>query len=59
MPVNFCKYFKDCPVYQGEVDTNGTPLTIFKNVFCNRGVNGWENCKQYLIYKKQEQIKTK
>jgi len=50
MATNFCKYIKTCPVYQGKEETNGTPLTIYKNVFCNRGLRGWGNCKHYLEY---------
>ena len=56
---NLCKYFKECPVYQGEVGTNGNPLTIYKNVFCKRGFKGWGNCEQYLDYKRQELEKMK
>jgi len=52
MSTHICPYIKECPVFQGKVATNnGTPLTIYKNVFCNRGLKGWNNCEQYLEYK--------
>jgi len=57
MPNNICKYYKECLVYQGEVSTNGIPLTIYKNVFCNRGYKGWRNYEKYIDYKKQDLVK--
>jgi len=50
MSKHICQYRKECPVFQGKVATNGTPLAIYKNVFCNRGIKGWSNCEQYLEY---------
>lgn len=52
MPTHLCQYIKTCPVYQGDKETNGTPLTLYKNVFCHRGIKGWNNCSQYIDYKK-------
>lgn len=52
MATNFCEYIKTCPVYQGEKEISSTPLAIYKNVFCNRGFRGWNNCEQFLDYKK-------
>ncbi|GAF05280.1 hypothetical protein JCM21142_94007 [Saccharicrinis fermentans DSM 9555 = JCM 21142] len=46
-----CKYTKTCPVFKGEVAINGTPLSIYRNVFCRRGDKGWNNCEQYLEFK--------
>ena len=51
MSEHTCQYRKECPVFQGKVATNGIPLTLYKNVFCNRGIKGWNNCEQYLKYK--------
>jgi hypothetical protein len=53
MSANLCQYAKTCPVYQGEEETKGVTLTIYKNVFCNRGFKGWNNCKHFLDQKKQ------
>ncbi len=44
------QYINTCPVYQGKEDTISTPLTVYKNVFCYRGINGRGNCKKYLEY---------
>jgi len=57
MAANFCQYIKICPVYQGKTEKNGTPLTIYKNVFCTRGFKGWNNCEQFMDYKKQALVK--
>jgi hypothetical protein len=50
MSTNLCQYIKTCPIYQGKQETNGAPLALYKNVFCNRGYKGWENCEHYLEY---------
>ncbi len=50
MGKDFCKYTKKCPIYQGETLSNEHELTVYKNVFCQRGIRGWKNCKQFLIY---------
>ncbi len=47
---NFCIYAPTCPLYQGKEDKKGSDLVIYKNVFCHRGLNGWNNCKHYLEY---------
>lgn len=59
MVSNYCKYLKKCEVYQGEISTGEIPPTIYKNVFCHRGLKGWKNCKKYLDFKKQELIEKK
>ena len=52
MPANICQYIKTCPIYQGKKEVSTTPLSIYKNVFCNRGLRGWNNCKQFMDYEK-------
>ncbi len=54
MAANYCKYIKICPIYQGKEETNVASLSIYKNVFCIRGMRGWKNCEQFLKYEKQE-----
>lgn len=53
---NLCQYRKTCPIYNGEKEINGDSLVIYKNVFCHRGFKGWNNCEQFLDYKKHELI---
>ncbi len=48
MSANLCQYIKTCQIYLGKKETNGAPLALYKNVFCNRGIKGWKNCNQYL-----------
>lgn len=54
MAANNCQHMKDCPIYQGKEETKGIPLTIYKNVFCHRGLKGWNNCEKFLEFKNQE-----
>ncbi len=44
---NRCKFAKECEVFQGKKIISETPLPIFRNVFCNRGIKGWKNCEKY------------
>ncbi len=44
---NRCRFAIECPIYNGEVKVNDTPLTIYRNVFCNRGIKGWNNCERF------------
>ena len=46
-----CTYAEKCPVYKGITEANGMPLHIHRNVFCNRGIRGWNNCEQFKVYK--------
>ena len=48
-----CIYTNICSVYNGESDINGTPLHVHRNVFCNRGNRGWNNCRLYTKFKTQ------
>ena len=50
MSINRCQYTETCAVYQGKEETGSAPLPIYKNVFCNRGIKGWNNCNKYLEY---------
>ncbi|MDA3893592.1 MAG: hypothetical protein PF517_18155 [Salinivirgaceae bacterium] len=54
MANSLCEYASKCPDFQGKESTNGIPLQLFKNVFCNRGIRGWSNCKQYLANQANE-----
>jgi hypothetical protein len=47
---SLCKFASTCPLYQGKEDKKGTDLVIYKNVFCHRGLDGWNNCKQYIDF---------
>lgn len=43
-----CKYSGECPVYRKKNKTLKKPIFLVRNVFCNRGYKGWNNCKRYL-----------
>lgn len=45
---NQCQFAGDCEIYNGSVTVSETPLLIFRNVFCNRGMKGWKNCEKYI-----------
>lgn len=51
-----CKYARECPVYQNEIKISGKPIYLVRNVFCNRGYKGWENCERYLALEKGQMI---
>jgi hypothetical protein len=44
---NRCEFAPDCPLFQGEEETK-IELSLFRNVFCNRGYKGWKNCSRYV-----------
>ncbi|MGE4586635.1 MAG: hypothetical protein AB7D05_04765 [Mangrovibacterium sp.] len=44
-----CPLSKTCPVYRGKVKVENTSLLLVRNVFCNRGEKGWNNCKRYQL----------
>ena len=45
-----CKYATECSVYKGKNERIEKPIFIIKNVFCNRGLKGWKNCKRFELY---------
>lgn len=51
-----CQYAKECPVYIGKVKSIETPVFIIKNVFCNRGINGWKNCHRYNLLSENKEV---
>jgi len=51
-----CKYAGECPVYQNEIKTLGKPIYLIRNVFCNRGHKGWNNCKRYLALEQGQPV---
>jgi hypothetical protein len=42
-----CKYYRICSLYKGEGLPDDIQKTVWRNVFCNRGMKGWSNCKQF------------
>lgn len=54
MAPNLCQFAKTCPVYKGQTSINETPLPVYKNVFCYRGIKGWNNCDQFIEFNKQK-----
>ncbi|WP_340112335.1 hypothetical protein [Maribellus mangrovi] len=51
---NRCQFAAECPIFQGEEETK-IELSLFRNVFCNRGYKGWKNCDRYLELTKQKE----
>lgn len=51
-----CKYADTCPVYNNKSETISTPLHILRNVFCNRGSRGWENCVRYQLEESDKEV---
>jgi len=44
-----CQHANNCPVYQETLIVERISLPLLKNVFCNRGYNGWKNCERFRI----------
>jgi len=44
---NKCKYAGECPIFQGIEVPHNMDLTIWRNVFCYRGMKGWVNCTRF------------
>ncbi len=51
-----CEYHRICSVYKGEAEGLTSPLHIIRNVFCNRGLNGWNNCARYTRYREGDDV---
>jgi hypothetical protein len=49
-----CPYADRCDAYQGRGIPEDQSLSVWRNVFCNRGEKGWSNCRQYLIFEKEQ-----
>lgn len=45
-----CEYSSTCPVFNGILKEDDKPTFVYWNVFCNRGVKGWNACKRFHIY---------
>ena len=43
-----CPYAGECDIFQNKKERRPElSLTIYRNVFCNRGNKGWVNCEHY------------
>lgn len=48
-----CHFANQCTLFKGEEKTK-IELSIFRNVFCNRGPKGWKNCERYKEFLKNQ-----
>jgi hypothetical protein len=44
---NKCTYAGNCPIFHGIGLPRNMNLTIWRNVFCYRGMKGWSNCPRF------------
>jgi hypothetical protein len=51
-----CPYADTCPVYHEEVEGMKRPTYLIKNVFCNRGIKGWRNCKRFNLLEENKKV---
>jgi len=51
-----CTYADTCPVFQGKLAVKNVPLMLIKNVFCNRGIKGWKNCRRFQLAEKGGEV---
>ncbi len=52
-----CKHAKRCSVYQDTNNEINKPVFLIRNVFCNRGVKGWNNCLRFFNYEKGDVVR--
>ncbi|GEM_PF-758159 len=45
-----CRFADKCPVFNGEEVLSDIPLQLYRNVFCYRGLKGWNNCKKFIDF---------
>jgi hypothetical protein len=48
-----CRYATTCPLYQGDGIPENMTRTLWRNVFCYRGIKGWSNCEKYQEFEKE------
>jgi len=47
-----CPFAKTYDIFQNKKSNKiGLELSIYRNVFCNRGEKGWKNCELYPSFK--------
>jgi len=51
-----CKYAGECTVYQNRNSNIRKPVFLIRNVFCNRGPKGWNNCKRFISYEQGKNV---
>ena len=54
-----CRFAGDCEIFQGRKVISETPLPIYRNVFCNRGMKGWKNCDEFIKRTKDDDTRLK
>ncbi len=52
-----CKYATGCSVYQDNNRELKKPVFLIRNVFCNRGIKGWNNCLRFMNYQEGKTVK--
>lgn len=48
-----CKYADSCTLFQGKGLPENMTRTLWRNVFCYRGMKGWTNCETYHTFEKE------
>lgn len=48
-----CKYAETCPMFKGHGLPEKMTKSIWRNVFCYRGIKGWSNCEKYHVYEEE------
>lgn len=48
-----CRYADHCPLYNGIGIPENMTRSIWRNVFCYRGLKGWTNCEKYKVFKEE------
>lgn len=51
-----CKYAQQCNVYNNDNSRLEKPVFLIRNVFCNRGPRGWNNCLRFAAYEQANEV---
>lgn len=52
-----CRYAETCPLYHGIGLSENMTRTLWRNVFCYRGIKGWSNCEKYHVFEDKNSSK--
>lgn len=52
-----CRYAETCPLFHGVGIPGNMTQTLYRNVFCYRGLKGWANCSKYKAFEEEKSSK--
>lgn len=53
---SICKNYEKCPIYTGILVGKDMTAKRYKTIYCEAGLEGWLNCKRYLVKEKMGRV---